>query len=96
MNSRIDYFYKLIEELKNIKKKYPGCSIYIFGSYIWGKPRNDSDIDIAIFAKNTSEYFDIHDDIEDSNSIFNFDILYLNTMTNISLKERILKDGMQI
>jgi len=96
MNSRIDYFYKLIEELKNIKNKYPGCSIYIFGSYIWGKPRNDSDIDIAIFAKNTSEYFDIHDDIEDSNSIFNFDILYLNTMTNISLKERILKDGMQI
>ncbi|SRR3989344_4757667 len=41
--------------IKEISKlKYVSC-IFLFGSQVNGKPRKDSDIDIAVLAKNASE-----------------------------------------
>ena len=39
----------LIETLKaKIIETYNPCEIYIFGSYAWGIPHNDSDLDVLI------------------------------------------------
>ena len=39
----------LIEEAKNrLIKAYKPCEIYIFGSYAWGEPDDESDLDLLI------------------------------------------------
>ena len=82
--------------LGKLKEKYKNLDIILFGSFVWGKPRNDSDIDIAIRTDSMVDYFDVMEEIEECNSIYNFDILNFNTLKNDSLKERILKYGKQI
>lgn len=82
--------------LKNLSRKYPRSRIYVFGSYAWGRPRKDSDLDIAIDAPDVLEYFNIRDDLENSNIPKTMDILWLNTLDNINLKERIYTHGKQI
>ena len=44
---------KIIEK---IGKNYKPEAIYVFGSYAWGKPTKDSDLDLLII-KNTKENF---------------------------------------
>ena len=34
---------------------YKPDMIYLFGSYVWGSPGNDSDIDICVIVKESSE-----------------------------------------
>lgn len=89
-------FDDLIIFLGKLKEKYKNLDIFLFGSFVWGKPRNDSDIDIAIRTDSMVDYFDVMEEIEECNSIYNFDILNFNTLKNDSLKERILKYGKQI
>ncbi len=54
-------------EVKNIVKNYARVlsangflfsNIYLFGSYAAGNANKDSDIDVAVIAKNTNNYFD--------------------------------------
>lgn len=87
---------KTINELKLINNQFPSVIIYVFGSYIWGSPRKDSDLDIAIKTDNIYEFSCISDVIEECSSTINFDILNFNTLNNEKLKERILKYGKQI
>jgi predicted nucleotidyltransferase len=87
---------KFIDFLNEIKNNYSDVNIYLFGSHIWGTPRRDSDIDIAIDTNSMYDFFDISEEIEECNSIFNFDILNFKTINNDYLKERILKYGKQI
>ncbi len=41
---------------KRIEKKYKPEKIILFGSYAWGKPTKDSDVDLLI-VKNTKKNF---------------------------------------
>ena len=42
-----------LEEAKNrLVKEFSPEKIYIFGSYAWGEPNEDSDLDIMILTKN--------------------------------------------
>jgi predicted nucleotidyltransferase len=50
---------KIIDEVKNrLVKTYNPVAIYLFGSYAWGKPTEDSDLDllIVIDASNEKSY----------------------------------------
>jgi predicted nucleotidyltransferase len=46
----------VIEEVKNrLVKAYDPIAIYLFGSYAWGKPDEDSDLDILIVVEKSDE-----------------------------------------
>ncbi|RJQ31026.1 nucleotidyltransferase domain-containing protein [Candidatus Parcubacteria bacterium] len=51
MRSNID---KKIKQIKNDLKPYKPQKVILFGSYAWGKPKKNSDIDLLI-VKNTSK-----------------------------------------
>lgn len=47
---------KTIEEVKNrLIKTYNPLEIYIFGSYAWGNPTEDSDLDLLIIVDKSNE-----------------------------------------
>ena len=47
---------KITEEIKNrLVALYKPSTIYIFGSYAWGNPRKDSDLDIAVIVKESED-----------------------------------------
>src|SRR5271154_653016 len=46
----------VIEEVKNrLVEAYHPVEIYLFGSYAWGTPDEDSDLDILIVVEKTDE-----------------------------------------
>ncbi len=47
---------KIIDEVKNrLVKTYDPIAIYIFGSYAWGTPTKDSDLDLVIVVDKSDE-----------------------------------------
>jgi uncharacterized protein len=45
-----------LEEVKNrLVKTYDPIAIYLFGSYVWGKPTEDSDLDLLIVIDKSDE-----------------------------------------
>ena len=47
---------EIIEEVKNrLIKTYNPVSIYLFGSYAWGCPTEDSDLDLMIVIEKSDE-----------------------------------------
>ncbi|KKQ11333.1 MAG: Nucleotidyltransferase domain protein [candidate division TM6 bacterium GW2011_GWF2_36_6] len=45
-----------IEEVKNrLVKTYDPIAIYLFGSYAWGSPSEDSDLDLLIIVDKSDE-----------------------------------------
>ena len=47
---------EIIEEVKNrLIKVYNPIEIYIFGSYAWGTPTNDSDLDLFVVIEQSDE-----------------------------------------
>lgn len=48
---------KLKVVAKEIAKKYRPERIYLFGSFAWGKPNKDSDVDLLIVKKTKKNFF---------------------------------------
>jgi len=47
---------KIIEEVKKrLIKVYDPLTIYLFGSYAWGKPTEESDLDLLIVVEESGE-----------------------------------------
>ena len=47
---------KIIEEVKKrLVKVYDPLKIYIFGSYAWGDPTKDSDLDLLVVVEESDE-----------------------------------------
>lgn len=47
---------EVIEEVKNrLVKTYDPIAIYLFGSYAWGTPNEDSDLDLLIVVDKSDE-----------------------------------------
>lgn len=47
---------ELLEEVKNrLITTYNPVAIYLFGSYAWGTPTEDSDLDLLIIVENSDE-----------------------------------------
>lgn len=89
---RDNLFNDMINEFKktNIKK------VILFGS----KARNDykynSDIDLAIIFTSNDNYIKILTKLENLNTLYKFDIIDYNKITNIKLKDEIDSDGIII
>lgn len=47
---------EIIEEVKKrLVEKYNPIAIYLFGSYAWGNPTEDSDLDLLIIIEKSNE-----------------------------------------
>ena len=47
---------QIIEEVKNrLIKVYDPLKIYLFGSYAWGSPTEDSDLDLLLVVEKSNE-----------------------------------------
>lgn len=91
---RKNLFNNIISEFKksNIEKAI------LFGSRARGNYKYNSDIDLAIiFTNNDSDnYIKILTKLEELYTLYKFDIIDYNKITNIKLKEEIDKDGIII
>ncbi len=75
-------------------KNYP-TTIYLFGSRATGNATTHSDIDIAILPENKlplGVLSEIRDALENSNVIYNVDIVDLSEVTE-SFKNRVMEEG---
>lgn len=83
-----------IDTLKKLCEKYDIKTMYVFGSVVTDKFRDNSDIDILISFKNisieeyTDNYFELHYELE---KLFNrkIDLLTENSLSNPYLIESI-------
>ena len=46
---------KIDEAVRRLVKTYNPLKIYLFGSYAWGTPNEDSDLDFLVVVKESSE-----------------------------------------
>lgn len=88
----------IIEKCKNVLLKYDNIIFaYIFGSYVHGNMRKDSDIDIAIYLEeniDSDTYFEIKNKLTDACSI-ETDLVILNDAIPL-LKYEIHKNNILI
>ena len=85
----------MIKKLKDFLKKEKNVLFaYLFGSYVDGSYRQDSDVDIAVYLKNSS--FDKElEIIHKLSKLLNkkIDLSVLNRARNLYLIENILRNG---
>lgn len=91
---------KIIEDIKNILKKYPEVEkAVIFGSRARGDYRKGSDIDITLFGEKLTNSINtkIFYEIEDLYLIYKIDLINFNTLNEEEqLRENILDEGVEI
>ena len=90
---------QLMDKIKMIAFKYPNIyKTILFGSRARGDFRSSSDIDLAIFSKCESslEVANFTNDIEKLDTLFKFDIVFINPSIDEKLLENINKEGIVI
>jgi nucleotidyltransferase substrate binding protein (TIGR01987 family) len=90
---------QLMDKIKMIAFRYPNIyKMVLFGSRARGDFRDSSDIDLAIFSKCESslEMANFTDDIEKLDTLFKFDIVFVNLSTDEKLLNNINKEGLVI
>lgn len=82
----------IISKCKSVKRAY------IFGSRARGDYKYNSDIDIAISGKDVSsnDFYYIEDELNKLNTAFEFDLVVLEKLSKVKLKENIEKEGIEI
>lgn len=76
--------------------RYPQIEkVLIFGSRAKGTAKPYSDFDLAVFAPSmsTKEFASLWSDVDDLPIIFKIDLLHWDSLSNLLLKNKILKDG---
>jgi predicted nucleotidyltransferase len=106
--SHINEIKNELETLKNIIiKTVPTEQIYLFGSYAYGTPHKDSDIDVYIVIKDSApkREFDYMDDINEARykKIRKpVDVIALkkhtfdDRITDTTMERKIVRDGIKI
>lgn len=90
----------IIEDIKNILKKYPEVEkAVIFGSRARGDYRKGSDIDITLFGDKLTNSINtkIYYEIDDLYLIYKIDLINFNTLNEEDkLRQNILNEGVEI
>lgn len=88
----------VIDQLLTVFRKYSDIDcVYLFGSRATGKFRDGSDIDLAILAtKMSADIFScLWNEVDALPIVFKVDCLHFDQLTNVALKEKILREGVQ-
>lgn len=91
--SKIDSIYMKIGDLG---KKYGADKILLFGSRARGDNREKSDIDIAVFGMPQKNQIKFGLEIDDLNTLLDFDIVFITERTAPKLLENINRDGVSL
>lgn len=83
----------VLDKLYYIGNKYNIKKIILFGSRARGDNRNNSDIDIAVYLKSEKDKGAIYDEINDIETLYKIDIVFVNKSTDIELLKNIDRDG---
>ena len=89
----------LLNRIIDIVSKYEYVEkVLIFGSRARGDYKSSSDIDIAICGSmiDKKEFNIIEDEIRGINTVIDFDIVYFEDLSKVSLKNNIIRDGVEI
>lgn len=88
----------LFNELLNLFKKENIDKVILFGSRARNDYKNNSDIDLAIIfnSNDNDNYIKLLTKLEELNTLFKFDVIDYNKITNTTLKQEINKDGITI
>jgi len=87
---------KLFEQVKKCASNYPNIyKVVLFGSRARGDYRSNSDIDLAIFSKSSSnlEVANFTNDIEDLDTLLKFDIVFMTPDKDPRLLENVKREG---
>ena len=90
---------QLMDKIKMIAFNYPNIyKMILFGSRARGDFRSSSDIDLAIFSKSESslDVANFTNDLEKLDTLFKFDIVFINPLTDEKLLANINKEGIVI
>ena len=70
----------------------------VYGSRAQGEYRFNSDVDIAIYAPNMAEedFFKLRFELRELPLVFSLDICHVDTLSNISLKQKIQQEAVII
>lgn len=92
--------------VKNLVKEYNPYEIYLFGSYAWGKPDDDSDLDLLIVLEESNEKpykrslraFKVLRDIYVAKDILVYTKEEFNTLANdiVTLCYRVKSEGVKL
>ncbi len=85
---------RVIDEIRQLAKKYDVDRVLLFGSRSRGDYRERSDIDIAFSGGDASRFS--YDVDEETYTLLKFDIVNLDKTVSPELMESINKDGMVI
>ena len=98
MNNMYGVRENLYKEMLELFKKENILKVILFGSRSRGDYKYNSDIDLAIiFSNNDNDnYIKIFTKLEELNTLYKFDVIDFNKITNNKLKDEILKDGIII
>ncbi len=88
---------KVLDALQNIGEKFNLEQIILFGSRAKCTNAKRSDIDLALYAKDVKQYFQILDEIEEIETLLMFDVVDMNSSAfSKDLYEEIKRDGVMI
>lgn len=98
MNSIYGIRKNLYNEIIELFKKERLNKAILFGSRARGDYKDNSDIDLAIVfnTEDNDNYIKLFTKLEELNTLYKFDVIDFNKITNEKLKEEILKDGICI
>ena len=82
---------EVIEEIRNLARKYQVKKVILFGSRARGDYKRTSDIDIAVSGGDFAEFaLDVE---EETSTLLEFDIVNLNREMQDELRETIEREG---
>lgn len=86
----------LYEQIRQLGMKYQFDKIVLFGSRARGDAGEKSDVDLAVFAKDTSDKARFTFDLEDLATLLKFDVVFVDENTDKDFFKNIEKDGIII
>lgn len=94
---KIDLPDKILIRLQEMGRKFDLSQIILFGSRARCTNGERSDIDLALYASDVKQYFDIIDAIDEIETLLMFDVVDLNGgAVSYDLRDDIKKDGVII